>query len=157
VVSVFAVPISLAENTYPRYQQPMNKVLFLVCVFLCSTVLAQETKTNAPVKIAAAEAKKHVGEEAIVTGTVAEINRIERLTRLNIDKPYPNQSMTLIIFSDKTNLFPEIDKFQGKKFEATGKITDYRGRPEIILSNTNQLRSADEQSSKEGAEKSEKR
>src|SRR2546425_12175819 len=105
----------------------MKSIVALFLISLCgSSVFAQESKTNSLVKIPAAEAKKHVGEEAVVTGTIAEINRIERLTRLNIDKPYPNQSMTLIIFADKTNLFPENEKWQGKKFEASAKIADYR-------------------------------
>jgi DNA/RNA endonuclease YhcR with UshA esterase domain len=50
----------------------------------------------------------------------------------------------LIIFSDRTNLFPGVDKLQGKKVEVNGKITDYRGRPQIILTNTNQVKALEE-------------
>lgn len=131
----------------------MKRALALtLSALFCGSVLAQEAKTNA-VKIAAAEAKKHVGEEAVVTGTVAEINKIQSLVRLNIDKPYPNQAITFIVFSDKTNLFPEIDKLQGKTLEVTGKIIDYRGRPEIVLSNTNQLKTVESQKAPEPPEK----
>jgi len=144
----------LADKPPFGYLPCMKRTLTLVLpILFCGSVFAQEAKTNAPLKIAAVEAKKHVGEEAIVTGTVAEINKIQSLVRLNIDKPYPNQSITFIVFSDKTNLFPEIDKLHGKTLEVTGKIIDYRGRPEIVLANTNQLKTVESQKATEAPEK----
>ena len=96
--------------------------------------------TNAPVKIAASEAKSHIDANASVTGKVAEVNVAERLVRLNFDNPFPKQVFTVVIFAAKTNLFPEIEKLKDKTVEVTGKISDYRGRPEIVLTSTNQLK-----------------
>lgn len=146
----------LANAPCSGYEPAMNKlVLAVFCVALLSgRGLAQETNatsavansnsaatnTNSAVRISAAEAKSHVGAEVIVGGKVAEVNKNERLMRLNFDKAYPNQPFTAIIFADHTNLFPEVDKFKDKNVEVSGKIADYRGRPEIIITSTNQLK-----------------
>ncbi len=118
----------------------MIKVVGLVTLALCQFACAQETKTNSPAKIPAAEAKTHLGANAIVIGAIVEVNRAEKLVRLNFDKPFPNQPFTAVIFGDKTNLFAELEKLKGKTVEVSGKITDYRGRPQIVLTATNQLK-----------------
>ena len=93
------------------YHYVMKSVgLFVALLVLSSVVLAQEPKPNDAVRIAAAQAKDHVGETAVVTGKVAEVNIAARLIRLNLDKAFPAQTFTAVIFSDKTNLFPEIAK-----------------------------------------------
>jgi hypothetical protein len=114
-------------------------LLFVVLVTFGVSAAAQDAQTNTPAKYPASEAKAHIGVEAVVTGTVAEVNKTERLVRLNLDKPYPNQVLTVVIWADKTNLFPEVEKLRGKSVEISGKIVDYRSRPEIVMSSTNQL------------------
>ena len=139
----------LAKPLGAGYQLAMKKLILAVCcgALLCGYGFAQETSTNSPaaatnsvLRISAAEAKAHVGSEVILTGKVAEVNGTERLMRLNLDKAYPNQTITAVIFANKTNLFPEVEKLQHKTVEISGKIEDYRGRPEIILTSTNQLK-----------------
>ena len=114
--------------------------IFVALLVLSSVVLAQEPKPNDAVRIAAAQAKDHVGETAVVTGKVAEVNIAARLIRLNLDKAFPAQTFTAVIFSDKTNLFPEIAKIKGKNVEVKGTIAAYRDRPQIVLTATNQLK-----------------
>jgi DNA/RNA endonuclease YhcR with UshA esterase domain len=143
----------------------MNKPLLpvLCLALLHGGALAQETSANSAVastnsavvntnsvaRISATEAKSHVGAEVIVTGKVAEVNKNERLVRLNLDKGYPNQPFTAIIFADHTNLFPEVEKLKDKSVEVSGKIADYRGRPEIIITSTNQLKVVEKSSDSE--------
>ena len=117
-----------------------NIVASFLLLLLGSSVFARESQTNSPVKIPAAEAKKHLGEEAIVTGTVAEVNKAPNLVRLNLDKSYPNQPFTAVIFSRNTNAFGDLEMLKGKKVEISGKISEFRGRPQIILTSTNQLK-----------------
>jgi len=112
----------------------------LLLGLLGATALAQETKTNAPVRITANEAQHHMEADAIVTGKVVEVNHTARVTYLNFEKPFPNATFTAVIFATKTNLFPEVDKFKDQTVEVTGKIARYRNQPEIVLSNTNQIR-----------------
>jgi DNA/RNA endonuclease YhcR with UshA esterase domain len=47
---------------------------------------------------------------------------------------------TAVVFSSNTNRFPDLEKLQGKTVEVTGKITEYRARPQIVLLSTNQLK-----------------
>ena len=107
---------------------------------LCTAAPAQEATTNSPVKIQAADAKANIGTNAIVTGKIVEVNIAEKLVRLNFEKPFPKQLFTAVIFGDKTNLFPDLDKLKDKAVEVSGKIIAYRDRPQIVLTSTNQLK-----------------
>jgi DNA/RNA endonuclease YhcR with UshA esterase domain len=112
-------------------------------LFTLGSAIAQETKTNHSnlvVSVPAAEAKEHIGDQAAVKGTVAEVNQGDKIVRINFDKPYPKQTFTAVIFSDKTNLFADVDKLKGKAVEVRGKIVAYRDRPQIVLTTTNQLK-----------------
>jgi len=81
----------------------------------CGIVSGQEPKTNSiPPKIPASEAKEHVNSEGTVSGKVIELYKTEKLVRLNLDKAFPNQPFTVVIFGTKTNLFPDLDKLKGK-------------------------------------------
>jgi DNA/RNA endonuclease YhcR with UshA esterase domain len=97
-------------------------------------------KKDAPINVTAADAKKHVGENAVVTGTVAEVNKAASLVRLNFEKPYPDNTFTAVIFARNTNDFPEVEKLKGKTVEISGKIAEYRSHPQIVLNSTNQLK-----------------
>lgn len=107
---------------------------------ICVPVLGQETNTNAPARIPAKEAKQHLNSEATVFGKVVEMHKTDRLIRLNLDEPFPNQPFTAVIFANKTNLFSDFDKLKGQDVEISGKITEYRDQPQIVLVSTNQLK-----------------
>jgi DNA/RNA endonuclease YhcR with UshA esterase domain len=115
---------------------------FLVVTITClltAPAWADDAKTNSAVKITAVEAKKYVGKEAIVSGKVAEVYKSEKVVHLNLEKPFPDHPFTAVIFAAKTNLFGDFDKMKGKNVEITGKVVDYRGKPEIVIESTNQL------------------
>lgn len=94
--------------------------------------------------INAEEAARHVGENATVCGVVASATYAARSrsqpTFLNLDKPYPNQVFTAVIFGSDRSKFgePEVS-LQGKRICVTGAIRLYRGKPEIILHDPSQL------------------
>ena len=119
-------------------------------------VFADDAQTNAPaarepVKISAEQAKKHIGDEAVVTGMIAEVSKAEKIIRLNFDQPFPHQPFTAVVFSTRTNEFGSFDELKGKKVEVKGKITAFRDRPQIILNSKDQLKvvSSEEKSGKE--------
>ena len=112
----------------------------IVFTLIGFTSLAQDAKTNTPVRIAASDAKANIGTNAIVTGKIAEVNKTERIIRLNFDAPYPKNTFTAVIFPDSMKLFPDVEKLQDKKVEVSGKIAAYRERPQIVLNSTNQLK-----------------
>lgn len=128
----------------------MKNVVLVLSLALLLSARGQESKsdsaakTNAPIRISATEAKKHIGAQATVKGTIAEVNLGERIVRLNFDQAYPKNPFTAVIFPANTNKFPEIEKLKGKTVEVSGKIAEYRERPQIILTSTNQLIVVDE-------------
>jgi hypothetical protein len=89
--------------------------------------------------LTAAEAKDHIGEQNTVCGKVAS-TRYAATTRgkptfLNLDKPYPSQVFTILIWGENREKVgtPE-EKYRDKQICVTGKITEYRGAPEIVVS-----------------------
>jgi hypothetical protein len=105
------------------------------------TLLALAAFVSAvPARVAAqtlttAEAANHVGETATVCGDIAGEHTATSShgtpTFINLDKPYPHQVFTLLIWGDdKQNVgqFPTSGRVC-----ATGKITEYHGAPEIVL------------------------
>jgi DNA/RNA endonuclease YhcR with UshA esterase domain len=118
-------------------------------------LLAQDndSKTNGTAKIQADAAKDNIGKQVAITGKVAEVSKAEKIVRLNIDKAYPKQPFTAVIFAPNTNVFGDLDSLKGKTVEITGKITDFRGHPQIVLTSTNQLKIVEEKSEKKSDEK----
>jgi DNA/RNA endonuclease YhcR with UshA esterase domain len=120
----------------------MKSFTFLVTLLglFCGAAPGQEAKTNPPVRIQAADAKANIGTNAIVTGKIVDVHFSEKVVSLNFEKPFPKQLFTAVIFATKTNLFPALDKLKDKTVEVSGKIVEYRDRPEIIVNSTNQLK-----------------
>lgn len=95
-------------------------------------------------KLTTAEAKDHIREQATVCGKVAS-TRYAATTRgkptfLNLDKPYPSQVFTIGIWGENRERFgtPE-EKYRDKQVCVTGKITEYRGAPEIVVSDPHDI------------------
>ena len=109
-------------------------------VLITTPLLAQEVKTNAPIRIKASEAKANIGTNAIVTGKIADVNKTEKIIRLNFDEKFPKTTFTAVIFPDHMKEFPDVEKLQDKTVEVRGKIAAYRDRPQIVLTSTNQLK-----------------
>jgi hypothetical protein len=95
-------------------------------------------------KLTASEAKEHFGETATVCGAVVSTRYADSTkgqpTFLNLDKPFPNQVFTIVIWGDNRSKFgkPEND-YNGKRVCVTGKITAYAGLPEIVAEDPKQL------------------
>lgn len=94
--------------------------------------------------MSAAEAKDHVGEKATVCGEVASTHYAARSrgnpTFINLDKPYPNQIFTVLIWGSDRPKFGDPDKmYRSKHICVTGKISDYKGVPEIVAYEQSQI------------------
>ena len=93
----------------------------------------------------AAEAKNHVGEFKTVVGTVVSGKYLSRSkgkpTFINLDKPYPNQIFTILIWGSDRSKFkqPPESLYYGKKIAVTGVIIEYKGITEIIVRNPSQI------------------
>jgi hypothetical protein len=99
---------------------------------------------NAQTSISATEAKNHVGERATVCGEVASVHYAARSrgnpTFINLDKPYPNQIFTVLIWgSDRPKFGDPEEAYRSKHICVTGKISDYKGVPEIVAYEPSQI------------------
>src|SRR5262249_42455825 len=90
------------------------------------------------------DAAGHFGGTATVCGVVASTKFAtgsrSQPTFLDFGKPYPNTVFTAVVFgSDRPKFGTPEKSLLGKRICVTGQIRDYRGRPEIILSDPSQL------------------
>jgi DNA/RNA endonuclease YhcR with UshA esterase domain len=103
-----------------------------------SSLLAQKTLT-------ATEAKAHIGEQATVCGKVVSTRWAESSrgspTFLNFDQPYPDQVFTLVIWGNDRSKFdnPETT-YRGKRVCVTGKISAFKGVPEVVANDPAQVK-----------------
>jgi len=91
------------------------------------------------------EVKNHVGETITVLGKVVDGRFLSSSSRkptlLNIDKPYPNQTLTIVIYGNNRALFgykPE-EALRNKNVFVTGKVTIYNGKPQIEVEKPDQI------------------
>lgn len=115
-----------------------------------TTNVSQKAPTPPPPRamvkgIPSAQAQQHVGETTTVCGLVASARYADwerdRPTYLNFDHPYPDQTFAVMIPSPsraKFNEPPEV-VFNGKPVCVTGRIVQYRGKPEIVVENPSQI------------------
>jgi|ERR1041385_2456601 hypothetical protein len=90
------------------------------------------------------DASKHIGETATVCGVVASARFLSatrsKPTLLNLGKPYPDKVFTATIFGDDRVKFGTPEKtLLNKRICVSGAIKEFRGVPEIILSDPHQL------------------
>jgi micrococcal nuclease len=117
----------------------MKRLLpFAVLITLCSF------KVSAQIKIAAKDAAHHIGETVTITDKVYSTKLITQsnMTLLNLGGYYPNQTLTIMIpGADRENFkgLPEV-YYKGKDVTVTGKIVDYHGKPEIVVTDPSQLK-----------------
>src|SRR6185312_3325777 len=98
----------------------------------------------AQTKIPAKEAAKHVGETVMVCDKVFGTKFFENngITLLDLGGNHPNQYLTIVINKEDRSKFankPE-DYFKGVNVCVTGKIIDYKGKPEIIVTDPKDLK-----------------
>ena len=99
----------------------------------------KEKKKKAPVRIKSTEAKSYVGEYAIVQGYVASVYERETVAYLNFEKSYPDNPFTATIFAKHFSDFDDLTEYENRTVEVKGKITEYKGKPQIILNSEEQI------------------
>jgi DNA/RNA endonuclease YhcR with UshA esterase domain len=99
---------------------------------------------QAPPTLTAAQAKDHLGEQATVCGKVVTANYAASArgqpTFLNLDQPYPKPIFTVLIWREQRAKIgvPE-QMFRDKTICVSGRITSYRGDPQIEVSDPKQI------------------
>jgi DNA/RNA endonuclease YhcR with UshA esterase domain len=110
--------------------------------FILALLLSLSAAPALAETIPAAEAKNHIDKDVTVEGVVSEVHHAAsgRAIFIEIGGRYPNNPFSAVIFKDHFNKFPTADSLAGKTVDVTGRIKDYRGRAEIILDDSEQLK-----------------
>src|SRR5580692_10341824 len=119
--------------------KPIRWLLAMAFCLLAAHGLLAQTK-----RLTTAEAKDHIGDRVTVCGKVASTHYAKSSkgepTFLNFDEPYPKEVFTILIWgSDREKFGTPEDEYKGLRVCATGKITSYRGRPEIVATERGQV------------------
>jgi DNA/RNA endonuclease YhcR with UshA esterase domain len=108
--------------------------LTLFAVICAASIIAQTSNYTA------CEAAKHVGETATITGTVDGVHQSGKGNIfLNMGGKYPNQCFTAFIPSSSAAQFSNPQQYEGRTVSVSGKITLYKGKPEIIVNSPSQI------------------
>ena len=93
----------------------------------------------------ASEAARHIGEKTTICDKVFGGRFMESAkdqpTLINMGDAYPNNPFTFVIFADDRKKFsykPE-DFLVDKKVCVTGEISEFRGKPQVVVSDTLQV------------------
>jgi DNA/RNA endonuclease YhcR with UshA esterase domain len=134
--------------TLKRRAIPYTLLLVVSAVAMPLGLAASQQVATQQATLTAVQASDHVGQRATVCGVVAS-SRYAASSRgqptfLNLDKPYPKQVFTVVIWGDARRNFPEPPEraFSGKRVCVTGAIETYRGTPQIVVREPRALRLA---------------
>lgn len=86
------------------------------------------------------QAKDHIGRVVTVKGFVADVYKTEKVAYLNFVEKFPDNPFSGVIFANKFKDFGDMNIYEGKNVELTGRITVYKEKPQIILDNPEQVK-----------------
>jgi DNA/RNA endonuclease YhcR with UshA esterase domain len=113
-------------------------------LLIASAVFGSWALSTLAAPLSPEDAAGHIGETATVCGMVAsakyEANAKSQPTLLDLGKPYPNSVFTAVVYGENRAKFgtPETS-LRGKRICVTGQISEYQGKPEIVLTEPSQL------------------
>jgi DNA/RNA endonuclease YhcR with UshA esterase domain len=89
------------------------------------------------------EAAQHIGEEAIVRGTIAQLKIAKGgAVFLDMGGRYPNQTFTVWITASAYRVTTDrawLEALKGKTVDVKGRIQEYNGKPEIRVMDESQV------------------
>lgn len=120
----------------------MHRILSFI-LGICLLLVSMFSHAAEP-KIEANKAPFYVGKTVMACGDLVEIKATRDKTYLNLDKKYPSQSLSILIFEDnlkKLNTkFGDLNTLQNRRLCIRGEINEYKDNLQIIVNNENNLR-----------------
>jgi hypothetical protein len=125
----------LIHTNYPDPPIPIHKDTD------CPNLIGQDLST--PV-ICWDQASQFIGQTITVTGLVTRTFKNDKVCFLNFHNNF-TKYMSIVIFSNNFKYLANKPEtyYQDKTIYVTGKIKEYKGKPEIILSKPSQIRTID--------------
>lgn len=118
----------------------MKPLLLALTLCLPLVALNGQDKDKKSEVLPAKDAKGKVGETITIEAKVAEVNKTEKIIRINLGARFPQQDLTLVIFAANFSKFEDVEKLEGKTVRVSGKVTEYQKRPQIVLDAKEQLK-----------------
>jgi len=110
-----------------------------------TAILSPESRgEQKPAAYSDAEAGKHVGDEATVTGKIASVSKSAKGTAfLNFGERYPKQIFSGVVFAKDADKVGDLTAFEGRTVMLTGRIElSPEGKPQIVIKSPDQLKVA---------------
>lgn len=116
----------------------MKGLIIIAVIFIFS-------KANAQQRVTIDSLQFHGGEVITVCGKVADtfVTQSEKkITHLNFEHPYPNQTFSVTIFGSDLPKFKYVpaEFLKSKNVCVTGKVKIYGGKPEMVVNSEEQLK-----------------
>jgi len=114
-------------------------------IILFASIIALFTlKASAQTTIPAKDAAKHINEKVTVCDKVWSTKLLDgvNITFLDMGGYHPNQLLTIVIKGEDRSKFknkPE-DDYKQKNICVTGTIIDFKGKPEIVVTDPSQIK-----------------
>ena len=112
-----------------------------IFIFVIACLLLQAATLHAKIIVQWDEAHNYYGQHLTVKGRIVSTYNSGKACFLNFHPDY-KKYFTAVIFSSDFGQFPPNpeDYYYGKEVEVTGVIKEYKGKPEIILKTTSQIK-----------------
>ncbi|QGM99583.1 hypothetical protein F7D14_06105 [Methylocystis parvus] len=99
---------------------------------------------SAAESIEALKAPFHVSESVLACGRVAQVSAHPEITYINLDRPYPDQTLALVVWQNDLAAyearFGNLSALEGRRVCAQGVIEEHKGSLQMILKNPQFLR-----------------
>lgn len=102
--------------------------------------VAPSVKQNAPENtktINVTDAASHYGEQVTVTAKVYGTKDFGSMVLVNLGAAYPNSPLTIVLRGDAKSLGNDLE---GKTVTVTGKVEQYKSKPEIVVTNKDSIK-----------------
>lgn len=123
------------NNAFPRLSLSLALILGLSVA---------PRQSQAEEQIEALRAPFHVGETVLACGRVAQVSARSDVTYINLDRPYPNHTLALVVWQSNLlayeSRFGRLSTLEGKRVCALGTIEHYRNGLQVIMKNPQFLR-----------------
>jgi len=96
----------------------------------------QSVQSSVVVTVNEADVAKHTGELVKVCSKVYGHKDFGSMVLVNMGGAYPNSLFTMVLRGDAKGLADNLD---GKSICVTGKVADYKGKPEIVVEDGKQI------------------
>jgi hypothetical protein len=119
-----------------RLAGELNRLFNNVTVNSTIAANVQEPVASLPGSIRPEDVKDAIGKTVAVKGKIYSVKDIGSMVLANMGAAYPNQLLTLAIKGDAKQLGVLLE---GKTVTVKGTVIDYKGKPEIIVTDNNQI------------------